>query len=281
MSKRKQSLLDDLVDFIILLPWKASVILAPISYSFLHYIAEQDFVPATNPENISTIFIPGLVKAFAYFGQFALPLLFLTGAAFSFIKKRQRQILINNTAQGDSYTSLQELSWQDFEKLVGEAYRQQGYQVEESGGSGPDGGVDLILKQRDETYFVQCKLWRSQQVGVKVVRELYGVICAKGAVGGMIVTIGHYTKDAKAFAHGRNIQLVDGTTLITMIKLNKQPLNDSSSTAESTESTCTPSCPKCGKDMVKRIAKKGSKAGNTFWGCSSYPNCRGTLSLGP
>ena len=37
----------------------------------------------------------------------------------------------------------------------------------------------------------------------------------------------------------------------------------------------TPTCPKCGSAMVKRVAKSGANAGNAFWGCSQYPNCRG------
>lgn len=36
-----------------------------------------------------------------------------------------------------------------------------------------------------------------------------------------------------------------------------------------------PSCPKCGGSMVRRTAKSGSNAGNSFWGCSQYPSCRG------
>ena len=38
-----------------------------------------------------------------------------------------------------------------------------------------------------------------------------------------------------------------------------------------------PVCPKCGKKMVERTAKTGKNAGNKFWSCSSYPDCRGTL----
>ena len=38
----------------------------------------------------------------------------------------------------------------------------------------------------------------------------------------------------------------------------------------------TPLCPLCGKKMVLRNAKRGNQAGKPFWGCSSYPNCRGT-----
>ena len=37
-----------------------------------------------------------------------------------------------------------------------------------------------------------------------------------------------------------------------------------------------PQCPLCGKPMIKRTIKRGSKAGRQFWGCSSYPECQGT-----
>lgn len=38
-----------------------------------------------------------------------------------------------------------------------------------------------------------------------------------------------------------------------------------------------PLCPKCGREMVHRTAKKGSDQGQQFWGCPDYPNCRGVL----
>lgn len=40
----------------------------------------------------------------------------------------------------------------------------------------------------------------------------------------------------------------------------------------------TPSCPKCGSEMVLRTAKSGPNAGNQFWGCSNYPQCRGIIN---
>jgi hypothetical protein len=43
-----------------------------------------------------------------------------------------------------------------------------------------------------------------------------------------------------------------------------------------TPSESAPDCPQCGAQMVKRMAKKGSRAGDAFWGCSTYPGCRGT-----
>lgn len=46
-------------------------------------------------------------------------------------------------------------------------------------------------------------------------------------------------------------------------------------TKETALETDVPSCPKCGSSMVRRTAKSGANAGNSFWGCSQYPACRG------
>ncbi|MCP5303445.1 MAG: DUF2726 domain-containing protein [Pseudomonadales bacterium] len=43
------------------------------------------------------------------------------------------------------------------------------------------------------------------------------------------------------------------------------------------EETTSPTCPKCGSMMILRTAKKGTNAGNQFWGCSNYPQCRTML----
>ena len=48
---------------------------------------------------------------------------------------------------------------------------------------------------------------------------------------------------------------------------------------EQSAQTDAPLCPKCGKPMIKRMAKKGKNAGNAFWSCSSYPECDGTRSV--
>lgn len=40
-----------------------------------------------------------------------------------------------------------------------------------------------------------------------------------------------------------------------------------------------PSCPLCGKPMIKRVAKKGVNSGKEFWSCSGYPECNGTRRI--
>ena len=40
-----------------------------------------------------------------------------------------------------------------------------------------------------------------------------------------------------------------------------------------------PNCPKCNSEMVKRVAKKGARQGQTFFGCRQFPNCRGVVNV--
>jgi hypothetical protein len=37
----------------------------------------------------------------------------------------------------------------------------------------------------------------------------------------------------------------------------------------------TPHCPICNATMVPRTAKRGNRAGSSFWGCPNFPECRG------
>ena len=39
-------------------------------------------------------------------------------------------------------------------------------------------------------------------------------------------------------------------------------------------------CPKCSASMVKRVAKKGTHAGEEFWACSAFPRCRTIEAIG-
>lgn len=40
-----------------------------------------------------------------------------------------------------------------------------------------------------------------------------------------------------------------------------------------------PDCPQCGGVMALRTAKAGANAGQQFWGCAGYPECRGTVRV--
>lgn len=40
-----------------------------------------------------------------------------------------------------------------------------------------------------------------------------------------------------------------------------------------------PPCPLCGQPTRRRTAGKGPRAGNQFWGCIKYPDCRGAIDI--
>lgn len=40
-----------------------------------------------------------------------------------------------------------------------------------------------------------------------------------------------------------------------------------------------PACPLCGEPLVVRTARNGPRTGTQFWGCSGYPQCKGTLPI--
>lgn len=41
----------------------------------------------------------------------------------------------------------------------------------------------------------------------------------------------------------------------------------------------SPRCPQCGSPMRRVTARKGPAAGKSFWSCTRYPDCKGTVSI--
>jgi restriction system protein len=284
VAHKKTSPAEDLMDLVAMLPWWSGVALAFVSYVILHQLAATPKIGAVQPNQIADAVGRSMVAGLAAVGQFVLPLICLLGALLSFLRRRKRESLVGVITQAKCADSLNGMSWREFEILVGEAFRLQGYKVTEHGGAGPDGGVDLVLRKGTETHLVQCKQWKAYQVGPGVVRELYGVMAANGAAGGFVVTSGSFTPDAKAFADGRNVKLVDGPKLFGLIQQAKTSLLVGATAATPANAAVTerstgessPFCPLCKSSMVRRTAKKGTNAGSQFWGCSQFPACRGT-----
>lgn len=282
MARRKKSSpAEDLVELVALLPWWAGVALALLSYLLLHQIAAQPLTTAQHGQ-VSAIVTQGLWKGLASVGQYILPTICLAAAGVSTWRRKVREGLVTDVAQSQASDVLDGMSWREFELLVGEGFRLQGYQVAETGGGGADGGVDLVLtrpgRNGGEKFLVQCKQWRALKVGVDVVRELYGVMAARGATGGFVVTSGRFTDDAISFASGRNVTLVDGPKLVGLIRQVRAGAGQA--TAPTAASGRATACPLCARPMVRRTAKRGANAGGEFWGCTGYPACRGTRSIG-
>lgn len=278
MAKRSNG--SGLLEVVALLPWWLCVILAAGSYLLFSALSGEGAVSA-GPGGPKVNIVAVLAGALRY----AVPLLFVAGAALSAIGRAQRTALFRN-AQTGGPSAVAGMSWQEFELLVGEAFRRQGYSVTELGGAGADGGVDLVLRMGAEKSLVQCKHWKAFKVGVPVVRELLGAMTAQRATKGWVITAGRFTAEAEAFARQHGITLVDGARLPTLLgsATTRQAAGRTTTPEGSTGQPPTPApgpgrvpaCPLCSKPMVERVARKGVKAGGRFWGCSTYPACKGT-----
>ncbi|BAU76524.1 restriction endonuclease [Metapseudomonas furukawaii] len=281
--RRKTSPFEDLISLAALLPWWASLLIALVSWFLLHGFATSAPPAMTHPSQFSTAMTGTVLRSLALVGQYVVPFIFVCGAIGSIAGRAKRKKLIDDVATATQPgKTVDGISWREFEQLVGEAFRRKGFTVVEKGGSGPDGGIDLVLHLGTDKYLVQCKQWKAIKVGVTVIREFFGVMAAEGAAGGFVVTSGTYTEEAKAFAQGRNIQLVDGNLLKRWIANRSGPEQPAKATPQPERplaQPAVPSCPVCNASMVIRTAKRGLNLGNQFWGCTKFPACKGVRQL--
>lgn len=236
-------------------------------------------------------FAPIIGMCVAMFG-----VLCLIASGIGFLRRPRRSVL---NVGAWSMDAVRDLSWQEFERLVADLFRRQGYRVEETGrdaqvaGTG-DGGVDLIFSHPNSPgakYLVQCKQYRAWDVGEPKVREFFGAMAAwKTNCEGIIVTCGRYTQKAKDFALGKPIRLIDGDGLLRMLnEINPNApavttvapvvVQQASVPVTPIPHATSPRCPKCGSTMVRRVAGRGLRQGKPLWGCSTFPRCKGIIDI--
>lgn len=178
------------------------------------------------------------------------------------------------------------LDWQEFEQPVADAYKRKGYSRVVETDRGPDGGIDIVLFGPDKVRVaVQCKQWRSRTIGEPKMRDFLGALTHQEFDRGIFITSSTFTPGAKTVAEKNRIDLVDGSKLLELVK-DVQVSNSPSQVAAAEprpepvmKPAAPPSCPECGGQMALRTARKGPNSGSEFWGCSSYPTCRGTQPL--
>jgi restriction system protein len=274
MARRKESGLDVIAS----LPWPVGIVIGLLAYWGIRYGVGAWFSSAGGP------LLSGMGKQLS--GGILAPLAWLAlavcwiAAAASFIRSRKRKRLLDTQTGLDS---LRAMSWREFEMLVGESFRRRGYLVEETGLGGKDGGIDLIVRKNGRTELVQCKQWKNRQVGASTVREMWGLVDHHRADGVSIVCIGDFTPDAAAFAEGKAIQLITGGRLLGLVRDVQSPIHGAAKPMPPKQriepfqgigsSDARPACPDCGATMLQRQNRKTSES---FWGCPSYPRCRGT-----
>ena len=126
---------ETLINLLTQVPWWVSVVLAAIFYVVLKFI-----VPAIEFQSFA---IKGIINATPQIAHLVAFVILIPAPVAAFNAWRKRKLLLSQK----DLNSVRSLSWREFEELVAEAYRRQGYTVIENSGSGPDDGIDLVLKK--------------------------------------------------------------------------------------------------------------------------------------
>lgn len=286
MPKKKSSGLEDLSRFFVSMPWWVGPVFMLVVFLLLNNVAPplvqylRTGEGTTPTEQVGKGMLTVLGPLPSKIAPWAAGLVGFVWVC-SMVLKLKRRALLENTRDLEA---LRAMSWQDFEHLVGEHYRRCGFSVEERGGASPDGGIDLVIAKAGQRFFVQCKHWKVFKVGVRPIREFFGVVTAGGATRGVFISSGVYTNEAVQFAKQNRVELIDGETLLKMLALVQKPDQNTPVTPipspqpqqmSATRTTDTPSCPVCSGPMVLRTARTGPNAGKNFYGCQKYPACRG------
>ena len=103
-----------------------------------------------------------------------------------------------------------------FEKLVCDLFRRIGYDATETPYVG-EGAFDGYLRRDGHLYLLQCKRTKGS-VGESIIRDLFGSVTAHKAAGGIIVTTGSVSDEAKKWAAYKPLDIIEMKQLIELIK---------------------------------------------------------------
>lgn len=170
------------------------------------------------------------------------------------------------------------IEWRRFEAVCEALFAQAGFEARTQS-HGPDGGVDVWLHSKNAqgpAAVVQCKHWLSKPVGVKEVREFFGVMASHQLKRGTYATTSTFTPDALAFAKRNGIHVLDGAGLLKLIATRTPEQQRALLVVAFEGDYARPTCASCGVKMVERTK---TKTGTSFWGCAKYPRCRSQLPM--
>ena len=196
----------NIIDFLAQIPWWASVILSAAFYLLLKFAVPYFEAQSSMVNEVHVSLGPVIAPVVA--------LAFLAPVTFSFLKLNRKKRLQDLK---EEIQSIQELSWQHFQELVADAYRRNGYTIMDNSTFSADPSVDLVLRKGANLYLVQCRYWQNRKLGKREAKNLFSLMHAKQASGVFLLTTGIFTNEARHYAAGRPINLVDGIELVELL----------------------------------------------------------------
>ena len=124
----------------------------------------------------------------------------------------------------EALSAVRKMKWPNFELLIAEGFRVQGFTVSGFSSPGAPAGSDMMVEKGQKKFCVQCRDWQVSKLEVPTVEMLIKVIAEKNADGGYVVTADEVTPEAAALAASRKIQFVRGPSLLAMLEKAKETI---------------------------------------------------------
>jgi restriction system protein len=196
----------NIFDFLVQVPWWVYVSLSGSFYVLLQYVIPFFEKQSVRVNEVHVSLGPVLAPVVA--------LALLSPVTFTFLKSSRKKKLHDLR---DKIKSIQALERDQFKEYVADAYAQAGYLVLKNDPHTSDPDVDLVLRKSSNLYLLQSRYWLNRKLGQREVKKLYSLMRDKQASGIFLLTTGIFTRDARRFAIGRSINLIDGIKLAEML----------------------------------------------------------------
>ncbi len=146
-----------------------------------------------------------------------LHMLVMAWPVLALVLARRPDALRRRFGQVQTLAQMLALEPDEFEAWTSLLFQLMGYHVRNTPDTG-DHGIDLEVWNADVGRgLVQCKRYRGS-VGEPAVRDLYGTLMAAHATRGWLVTTGAISRQARDWAAGKPIELLDGQALVALAR---------------------------------------------------------------
>jgi restriction system protein len=167
---------------------------------------------------------------------------------------------------------LQEADWLQLNKVVSGIYAKLGCTATLHSNLEGEHNFSLVIERAGQKTAVMCKPWKKTEVTSPEIIEFSTELKQASLPRGVFVTLRECTAPALKVAETLGIDVVSLDGLLQLL----------TATGESYRSELLATleegkhCPTCDEQMVLRTATKGLGAGEQFWECSDFPQCRCT-----
>jgi restriction endonuclease len=182
-----------------------------------------------------------------------------------------------NVLGHDSLQSIRWLSPREFNRLVEEGFRRQGYMVQTSERFFSRAGIDLILRKADKHILVLCRRDPEPARQMAAVQELHAATATLQEASGLLITSEGVAPEVKVFAAGQGIAVIEGPALLKLVQRARGEKPELSVRREphfGIPLTDLPVCSTCGGPMVPGSHHEHVDPQERSWYCSRGTDCQ-------